>query len=284
VKAHVALAFLNILGAATMGILLGLDRLHPILSGYVLTNVFAHAHLAAIGWASLMVVGLAYRLLPMVLPAAMPDGLSLYASAILLEGGVIGLFVSLLKESRWTPLFGGLVVAGFGMFLGRVIWMTRHRRPAPVRRPQPDYGVRHVAVALIYLAVACVLGLTVALSPMTDWTLHLAAVYGVCGLIGFLAQIIVGVQTRILPTFAWYHAFARAESNTSVPPPDALARHELQAVIFWLWLFGVPALAAGFAFDAIPCLAAGAWLLFTATIASACDAAWMFRGMWRTAA
>ena len=34
-----------------------------------LSAAFAHAHLAAIGWAVMMVVGLSYRLIPMIVPA-----------------------------------------------------------------------------------------------------------------------------------------------------------------------------------------------------------------------
>ena len=61
-------------------------------SGFVLTNVFAHAHLAAVGWATMMVVGVEYRLLPMVIPARALSGLTVYASAVLIELGVLILF------------------------------------------------------------------------------------------------------------------------------------------------------------------------------------------------
>lgn len=91
VSAHILLAFVNIVGAATMGVLIGFDKVYHFLPGFVLANVFAHAHLAAIGWASMMVVGVAYRLLPMVLPAAMPSGPRLWISAVLLEAGVTAL-------------------------------------------------------------------------------------------------------------------------------------------------------------------------------------------------
>jgi hypothetical protein len=55
VIAHVTLAFVNIAGASTFGVLIAFDKVYGFLPGYVLTNVFAHAHLAAVGWASLMV-------------------------------------------------------------------------------------------------------------------------------------------------------------------------------------------------------------------------------------
>lgn len=39
-----------------------------------------------------------------------------------------------------------------------------------------------------------------------------------------------------------------------------------QELAFVLWLFGVPALAGGLAFDAIPFVSAAAWCLFTASL------------------
>jgi len=76
VSLHVALAFVNILLAAVLGILLGLDRTRALLGVSPLAMMFAHAHLAAVGWATMMVVGLSYRLIPMILPARMPTGTS----------------------------------------------------------------------------------------------------------------------------------------------------------------------------------------------------------------
>src|SRR5687768_5934438 len=71
---HVGLAFVNVLAAAVLGILLGLDRTRGFLGVSPLALMFGHLHLAAVGWATMMVVGLAYRLIPMMLPAAMPTG------------------------------------------------------------------------------------------------------------------------------------------------------------------------------------------------------------------
>ena len=281
VKLHIALAFLNVLGAATMGVLLAIDKVHHFLPGYVLTNVFAHAHLAAIGWACLLVVGMSYRLLPMVLPAAMPEGPGLYASAVLLETGAVGLFCALLAESRLTVLFGLVTIAGFGAFFRQVLWMRRHPRPAPAGRPQPDYGVRHVTAAFVYLALACITGLALAISPPSDWMLRAALLYGIFALIGFLAQIIVGIQARILPIFAWYHAFAGTDFQGPVDPPNAMTWPALQEKAFYLWLFGVPSLAGGFCFDAIPFLAAGAWMLLAATVLNAMHDALILRHAWR---
>lgn len=282
IRAHVALAFLNILGAATMGVLIGFDKVYHFLPGYVLSNVFAHAHLAAIGWASMMVVGVAYRLLPMVLPAEMPKGASLWTSAILLQGGVTGLFVALLFGSRLTPLFAALVIAGFGAFLWHVGWMARRPRPRPPGLVSPDPAVLHAACAFASLAIAAALGLWLTLAAASTSTLRVATAYGVFGLVGFLAQIVVGMEGRLLPLFAWYWAYARTGYRGPVPSPHEMAWHGGQELVFVLWLFGVPALAGGLAFDAVPFVAASAWALLAATLIDAANAARILRHAFRT--
>ena len=119
------------LGAGTMGVLLAFDKAFHFLPGYVLSNVYAHAHLAAVGWALMMVAGVGYRMLPMVLPSAIPEGKSVYLSAVLLEIGVVGLFITLVLGSGWVPFFALVSAWGVAAFLGHVAWRKRHSRTGP---------------------------------------------------------------------------------------------------------------------------------------------------------
>ncbi len=284
IKLHLAAAFLNVLGAAGLGVLLGFDKVYRFLPGYVLTNVFAHAHLAAIGWAGMMVVGVGYRLLPMVLPAAMPTGPTLYASLVLLEGGVLGVVVGLLGRWPWLPAAALAVVAGFAAFVGHVPWMRRHRRPAPPGMPRVDYSVRHVGVAFAWLGVAAALGLALSLLPPSPWSLRAAAAYGVAGLLGFLAQMIVGIESRILPIFAWYWAFANTGFRGPVPAPYEMPDRRLQRLVFAGWTVGVPALALGLAFEAVPFVGTGGGLLLVAALLNSANLVRILRHAYRAPA
>jgi hypothetical protein len=266
VSAHLGLAFINVAAAAALGILIGFDKVFHFLPGFVLANVFAHAHLAAIGWASMVVVGVGYRLLPMVLPSAMPRGPRLWSSAVLLESGVVGLFVSLLVRSRFTGLFAAVIVAGFGAFVGQVAWMIRRPRPRPAAVRLPDPAVLHAAAAFASLAIACVLGLWLAIVDPSPSSLRVATAYGVFGLVGFLAQMVVAMEGRLLPLFAWYWAYANSGYRGPVPSPHEMPARSAQELVFVLWLFGVPALAIGLAFDAVPFVVASAWALLAATL------------------
>lgn len=270
VIAHVALAFANIAGASTFGVLIAFDKVDRFLPGYVLTNVYAHAHLAAAGWASMMVVGVAYRLLPMVLPSAMPAGPRLWLTAALLQTGVTGLFVSLVLRSKWSWVWAITIVAGFVAFLAQAAWMIRHPRPRPPAIRSPDPAVLHAAAAMLSLVVACALGLWLAAAETSEHTLRVAMAYGVVGLVGFLGQMVVAMEGRLLPIFAWYWASARAGGERAVVSPHDMPWRPGQYVVFALWSIGVPALAVGLAMDLVPVVRTAGWcLLAAATLGSA---------------
>ena len=277
VSAHIVLAFVNILGAATMGVLMGFDKVYHFLPGFVLANVFAHAHLAGIGWASMMVVGVAYRLLPMVLPAAMPSGRRLWVSAVLLQVGASGLFVTLLLRSPLTWIFALTVVAGFGAFISQVVWMLRRPRPRPPGLRRPDPAVLHAGASFASLGIASVLGVSLTFLATSSATLRIAMAYGVFGLVGFLAQMVVGMEGRLLPIHAWYWAYANTGYKGPVPSQHEMPWRPGQMLVFMLWLFGVPTLAGGLAFDAIPLVTAGAWCLLAATVIDAAIVARILR-------
>ena len=263
VKLHIYFASANILAAVTMGVLLGFDKVYHFLPGYVLSNVFAHAHLAAVGWACMMVGGLGYRLLPMTIPAGTPSGRTIYISAILLEMGVVGLFVSLVMRSALALLSAIFIIAAFATFVGRVIWMLEHQQRAPHGRPRPDAALVHIGAAGVWLLFACMCGLMLTALPVSDVTLRLALLYGTFGLVGFLAQIIVGFEQRILPIAAAYWGLKAATT------PSA------RVVSAALWLAGVPAIATGLFLDMPALLGAGAWLLFAATLLAGFETAAM---------
>jgi hypothetical protein len=254
-----------------MGILLGFDKEYHFLPGFVLSNVFAHAHLAAVGWATMMVVGVGYRLLPMTLPAKAPQGRSLFASAVLLEVGVLGLFVALLVRSGWSRVFGLLIVAGLIAFALHVVQMWRAPRPRPPAAPAIDFAVLHVGAAGVSLACSVAIGVYLLFADTTEWTLRAALAYGVFGLVGFLSQMVVAMQVRLIPLFTWYRAYAQSDFQVPPPSPFTMRDRLLQTVVFTGWVFAVPALAAGFFFNAVPLLAAGAWTLFAAVLIGAFD-------------
>ena len=253
VKLHIVLACANIWLAASMGLLIAADKVWHFLPGFVLSNVFAHAHLAAIGWATMMVVGVAYRLLPMTFPSRMISGSSLNASAILLETGVLGLFVTLLFRSAWSVLFGLFIAAGLIVFGLHIVWIRHAPAPKPPGAPDVNFAALHAAAAGVSLIGATAIGLMLLVIPMTPFALHAAAAYGVLGLVGFLAQMVVAMEARWLP----------------------MRDRSLQAMVFAGWLVAVPALAGGLFLESAAFVSVGAWSLLAAVAIGTLDNAFV---------
>jgi len=99
----------------------------------------------------------------------------------------------------------------------------------------------------------------------------MAAAYGVAGLIGFLSQMIIAVESRLLPLATWYWTYERAEYRDAPPSPHVMRDRGLQAITFAGWTLGVPALAGGMLFESAPLVRIGAWALFAAVALAALD-------------
>jgi hypothetical protein len=271
VKLHIILACVNFWLAAAMGLLVAIDKVANFLPGFVLSNVFAHAHLAALGWATMMVVGVGYRLLPMTFPSKIPSGRSLWASAVLLETGVLGLFTTLLLRSAWTVVFGALIVAGLGVFIAHVVWMRRHLAAKPPGVQRIQFGLLHAANAAVSLIVAGAIGLALLVVPVSPRSLQLAAAYGVLGLIGFLGQMVIAMEARLLPMVTWFWAYEASRFKVPPPSPHGMRDRILQALVFGGWTLGVPALAMGMWATSAPLVSVGAWALFVGVALATLD-------------
>jgi hypothetical protein len=260
IKLHVALAFSNMIASGLFGMLVALDRAHGWFAWPPLAASAAHAHLAAVGWALMMVVGLGYRLLPMVLPAAMPAGRSMAWSALLLQAGLVVFLVSV-TVTGGTAYAGLLIIAGLVVFFAHLRAVFGRRLPPPAALPRPDWATRQTLVSLAWLLVAALSGIALTTPLPAPWAMPLTWIYGTAGLVGFLAQIVVGIQGRLLPLHAWY---GMLEAGGGTPPARSahvLASPPLARATFGTWAAGVPLLAGGAALGLSIAVAAGAALL-----------------------
>lgn len=173
------LGMANIVAAATAGVLLGFDKVHHVLPGYVISNVLGHAHLAALGWACMMTIGLS---------AALQPGTHRPATRwtiLVFEGAVLGLVVALLAGSA-TMTFFATVAA-----------VTLARSAMGLCRRSRDTAGAHVSAALVYLLLAAASGVALTTLDPSDFTMRLALLYGAAGLLGFLVQLSLAVLVRL---------------------------------------------------------------------------------------
>jgi hypothetical protein len=277
VKLHVALACANILLAGLLGFLLGFNKLRPTLPLPGFAGVVAHAHLAAVGWVLMMVMGAGYRVLPMFLPSAMPAGGWLWATALVTEAGLLGFVGHALVRAEASAIWAAVIAAGIFSFLSRVVWMLRHRKPAPKQLLRPDWGLAHVFFAMLCLLTSLGLGLYLSAAQPSEHTLQLGKLYGLLALLGFFAQMVIGVEARLLPMAAWLWSFAEGGYVDQPGSQYAWPLRGLQAAGFAAWALGLPLLGYGACAERERWVAVGAGLLLAATLGASLNAAVVLR-------
>jgi len=131
----------------------------------------------------------------------------------------------------------------------------------------------HAASAAVSLIVAAAIGLTLLVVPVSPRTLQLAAAYGVLGLIGFLAQMVIAMESRLLPMVTWFWAYEASRYKVPPPSPHGMRDRILQAIVFGAWTVGVPVLAMGMWAVSAQLVSVGAWALFVGVALATLDSA-----------
>ena len=96
-----------------------------------------------------------------------------------------------------------------------------------------------------------------------DWP---GLAWSLLALVGFLSQIVVGMENRILPLFQWHTRFAASDFAERPAPPHTLGSQTARALVFCAWTLGVPLLAAGLALERVTLVGLGGWALLVALV------------------
>jgi len=265
VAKHVAAAVAFFLATALVGNLMALDKVLGFWKGEVLNILHAHVHLAALGWVTMIIFGVAYRLIPMFSLAPDPDERMPNRQFWTFTAGVAGLYPTILLGSRLQVLFALVTAAGIGLFVHQVARIARARK-----KPVLDWGVRTALTALGYLVVLVPVGLAFAagLIPEGEFASRLAFAYGFLGLVGWVSLTIIGMMHKIVPFLVWFHRYSDLVGKEPVPALHQLYSEVWQRRGYWLLHAGILGTAAGL-------LAASPWIL-RGGLAVLAAAAWIF--------
>lgn len=227
----IGVALLSFLGVAVLGFLYSIDKVYPFLGGSVLSNIAAHAHLAVLGWVSLMICAVSYRMVAaFVLPEQVlpePARRQVLSLSVLVPALVLAIF---LRSWLVAPL--ALLTAGSLVWYASIIIRLLRMRRMPI-----DWSMRHVQAALAHLGVAAACGLAFVLGIDVGGPVgaRLAVAYGVLGLFGWVSNFILGMASRLAPGLA----------STSGLTPSPLFGARTQATIFSCFNLGVLGVAGG---------------------------------------
>ncbi len=196
-------------------LVLGVVLLHNIDTGFIAAarvRVLAtHLHVAIVGWALIMIVGVSHRLLPMFLLAHGADTRWTKRALASLAAGIVLLALGLNTPVRAVVwLSAALLEFGVACFL-RQAYAFYHARV----RKRIDIGMRFAAAAVAFLASAALLGpIVLSLGPSAT---RVATTYVLVGLLGGIAMYVVGFFYKIVPLLAWTVRYRGQMSMPGVP-------------------------------------------------------------------
>ena len=255
-----------LLAAALLGTLLGLDKTYDFLGGSLLSNLAAHVHLAAVGWVTLSICAVSYRMLPaFLLPTTQLPAAAkwqIYALAMT----VVGLVASLLLRSGMASTFAIAISLTMVWYLVIVARMVRTRR-MPL-----DWTPLHALAGVIGLVLAAGLGIALAFAGGDSAVgARLAPAYGAMGLLGFFSNFIVGMSYQLFPGFV---ARARTSARRAGVTIAEISITRTRLFVFLTLNGGVLLLAGGFVENAVHIAQLGAALITVAGLVYSAVTLW----------
>ena len=269
----ISLCFLIL--AASLGFTLAFDKNYDFLGGDVLTNLASHVHFAAVGWVTLTICAVSYRMLPaFLLPRVTLPPRAIW-QIYALATAVLGLGFTLLFGLAGATFWALAIVASLAFYVLIIAKLVRSRR-MPI-----DWTTRHALAGVGWLAVAAILGVTLSVvGGQSDLGNRLAGAYGFAGLLGFVSNFIIGMSYKLFPGFV-----ARARSGMRWP---AVTNAELsdsrpQPFVFASFNGGLALEAAGLLAGWLPIAEAGGIAIACGGLAYAATTLWTLSFAYRSA-
>lgn len=201
-----------------------------------------HAHLGIIGFFTMLIVGVSYKLIPMFTLSEIQNNGRAIVSIVLLNIGLIGSLFSILLQSDLKPVFALVVVVALLIYGWEIIAILRARK-----RRVLDWGMRYFLTAIGLLAPLSLLALVLSWPglPLNTFTGQLENLYGFAGLIGVVSLAVIGMLYKIIPFLAWFGAYSKHIGKAQVPALAEMYSVRLQMFGYWLFLIALPATGTG---------------------------------------
>jgi hypothetical protein len=201
-----------------------------------LNAMHAHAHLGAVGFFVMLIVGISYKLIPMFTLSEVQSKRRAVASIVLLNVGLAGSFGSILLRSVWKVGFALMICAALAIYGWELIAILRARKRGPL-----DWGIKYFLTAVSLLAPVSLLGVVLSWPglPMTAFTGQLENIYGFAGLIGVISFAIMGMLYKIIPFLIWFGTYSKHIGRMKVPALAEMYSTRWQTFGYWTFLAGL---------------------------------------------
>lgn len=197
------LAIVGLLITATLGLILGSNHV----SGWwiVRREIFTNLHLTwgMLGWVSMLVIGVAYQVVPMFqLTPAYPDRIKRWLAPALF-GLLLTWSLIMLQDGGLTPTArfaaGLLPAAALTLFAVTTLRLQLQRR-----RKLPDVTLNFWRFGMASILIAALLWLASHFTPL-DAASRINLLLGILMVTGFAMSVVNGMLYKIVPFLVWFH-------------------------------------------------------------------------------
>lgn len=246
IKFGITSALLWLSATVAAGLFVTASKFWTIFAFQSLAAMHAHAHLGVVGVFVLMIVTVSYKLVPMFTLSELQSERRAWASVALINIGLVGIFITVLFQEPFKPLFALVTISGFILYGWEMIAILRARN-----RRVLDWGMKYFLTAIGLLLPLSILALALTWSglPVNAVTMQLESVYGLLGMIGLVGLAILGMLYKIVPFLVWFHSYSRHIGRAKVPALADMYSVRLQIAGFWTFLTGLAGLSVATAWS-----------------------------------
>ena len=232
-----AMVFLFI--AVSVGLILVLNLQFGFLMINHLEILKVHAHIAIVGFVTMVIFGATYQLIPMFSLSYDFSRWSGWLAYFLIVLGLVAYGVSITfgDNTKLADMFSLVMAAGIFAFLVQVAIILKKR----VRR-KLDAGLTQTVVSFVYLGLA---SLIVVMSILSNpWgeipTSNIALAAGFFIFYGYIGSLILGQMLKIGPFLVWLHKYSDKVGIAEVPSLHDMVDQRLAYLQLFLWSAAVP--------------------------------------------
>jgi hypothetical protein len=248
--------------AATLvfGLILARNLDTGFVAGARIRILVAHLHIAIVGWAMIVIVGVSNRLLPMFLLAHGADTRWSRRALGCLATGVPVFVVGMVGQSPAAAWLGTLLLeCGIWGFFRQAYAFYRVRV-----RKQIDIGMQFARASLGFFAAAAVMGpLLLALGGAHT---RLGTAYIACGFLGGIVLFVTGFLYKIVPLLSWTARFGGRIGQGVLPTAADLYSTRVARVQLALSGLGIVTMLAGIAAASSPIVRSGTFLFLASVL------------------
>jgi len=231
---YLSAALFYLLVTAAAGLLLAINLGYPYIVGNHLEYISYHLIVAVVGWVSMVIMGVTFKLVSMF---TLTHNFSIKSGKWafgLINTGLIALMYELHSKNQVLFIISSIIIAAgifFFSFQVYVIFKGRIRKNL-------DAPLKFTRTSFIFFLLSALFGLSLSISDLSG-IINIKLAFGYVIFFGFISMLIIGQMYKIIPFLTWYHKYSSKAGLEKVPTLKEMYNEKICHIEYYLMLTAV---------------------------------------------